>query len=353
MEAVDYRKNVESCMKAENKYSTAYFSLLPVCGKKYVIDWCMNEGLIAKRYECPVCARDMKLSKTAKASDGYEWRCRFQGKVNAHDVSRSVRSGTWFALSRMPLIKCLKVTREWFGRCEQKFVMEDVNVAKKTVNDWYSFCREVCQTVLLEESVRIGGVGAIVEIDESKFGKMKYGRGRRVKGNWVFGGIERGTNKCFFRVVPKRGKDELLPVIEEWVLPGTTIISDCWRAYDCLEDEGFQHLKVNHSLHYVNPETGAHTNTIEAVWSAIKRMLRNTPHKDDMFDSYLFEYVWRKQHGHSMKDHVFRKFLDDVIKVYPPRQQDLAPEEAADYAPPDDADTEDAAAGETADAEVP
>ncbi|GFU60050.1 hypothetical protein TNCV_1694391 [Trichonephila clavipes] len=44
-------------------------------------------------------------------------------------------------------------------------------------------------------------------------------------------------------VVPCRTKECLLAVIKEWVLPGTTIISDCWASYNCLKDEGFQHLK--------------------------------------------------------------------------------------------------------------
>ncbi|KAG8227915.1 hypothetical protein J437_LFUL011843 [Ladona fulva] len=39
----------------------------------------------------------------------------------------------------------------------------------------------------------LGGEGKVVEIDESKFGKRKFNRGRLVEGKWVFGGIERGT----------------------------------------------------------------------------------------------------------------------------------------------------------------
>ena len=42
-------------------------------------------------------------------------------------------------------------------------------------------------------SVKIGGVNVVLEID-----KMKYGRGKPVNGEWVFGGVERGTDKCFF-----------------------------------------------------------------------------------------------------------------------------------------------------------
>ncbi|KAF8771478.1 hypothetical protein HNY73_018897 [Argiope bruennichi] len=153
----------------------------------------MNErgrGWIASSYECPKCGKQMNLNKQHKLNDGYEWKCRTRSKVNPHDCSSS----------------------------------------DKTVTDWYSFCREVCQTVLIEESTVIGGVGSTVEIDESKFGKMKYGRGRTSK--------------------------ELVSVLKEWVLPGTEVISDCWKAYDCLKDEGFTQLQVQNNLHFKHPETG-------------------------------------------------------------------------------------------------
>lgn len=65
--------------------------------------------------------------------------------------------------------------------------------------------------------------GVIVEIGESKSGKIKYGSGRFVDGKWMFGGIETGTNKwlrCLKRV-------RMLNVIRENIRPGTRIISDC------------------------------------------------------------------------------------------------------------------------------
>ena len=53
--------------------------------------------------------------------------------------------------------------------------------------------------------------------------------------------------------VGDRSAGTLLKIIKDRVKPGSTIISDCWRAYDCLESEGYQHLKVNHSLNFVDP----------------------------------------------------------------------------------------------------
>ncbi|GFY08770.1 mitotic-spindle organizing protein 2A [Trichonephila clavipes] len=114
-----------------------------------------------------------------------------------------------------------------------------------------------------------------------------------------------------------------LCVIKEWVLPGSTIVSDCWKAYKCLSDEGFKHLEVNHSVCFKDPDTGAHTNSIEGTWSAIKRFLCNhTSHAEGMFDHYLAEYLWRRSRDHSLSDETFQNFLKAVVTLYPPLGKD-------------------------------
>ena len=103
-----------------------------------------------------------------------------------------------------------------------------------------------------------------MEIDESKIGGRKYHRGHHVEGQWVFGGIDRQTGKVFLVPVEKRDQETLIPLIKSWILPHSTIISDCWKAYNVLNQEGYEHLTVNHSLHFKDPASGAHTNTIES-----------------------------------------------------------------------------------------
>ena len=58
-----------------------------------------------------------------------------------------------------------------------------------------------------------------------------------------------------------------LTTMKDWILPGTKIISDC------LADKGYTHLKVNHSLDFVDTIAGACTNKIEASWNAAKRTM--------------------------------------------------------------------------------
>ena len=82
---------------------------------------------------------------------------------------------------------------------------------------------------------------------------------------WVFGRNERNTKNCLAVSVEDRSADTLSPIIQKLVLPGTTIISDCWKAYSQLEEEGYQHQTVNHSKDFIKKETGAHTNTTEST----------------------------------------------------------------------------------------
>ena len=101
--------------------------------------------------------------------------------------------------------------------------------------------------------------------------------------------------------VADRSKNTLLPIIQQYIRPGTTIISDEWRAHhDIGTLPGYTHQTVNHSHNFVDPVTGAHTQSIECYWSCTKRLMReqgvmNT--SDDLFGSYLLECMWRRSLG--------------------------------------------------------
>ena len=55
-----------------------------------------------------------------------------------------------------------------------EFVVNEIKVNKNTVVDWFMFSREVCLNEIVTNSMKIGGVNVVVEIDKSKFGKMKH-----------------------------------------------------------------------------------------------------------------------------------------------------------------------------------
>ena len=106
------------------------------------------------------------------------------------------------------------------------------------------------------------------------------------------------TNEVFMVPVENRTADTLLPLIQRFILPGTVVVSDLWRAYGGIGNlpQGYLHLTVNHTVNFVDPATGATTNHIESTWQKAKQK-----HKErygtarQLLQSYLTEFVWMRK----------------------------------------------------------
>ena len=76
-----------------------------------------------------------------------------------------------------------------------------------------------------------------------------------------FGLVHRNTGDFRqerFALKIKRDSRTLLALIENHMEHGTTIYRDCWRDYNGLTELDFPHYTVNHSMNFVDPETGRH-----------------------------------------------------------------------------------------------
>lgn len=155
----------------------------------------------------------------------------------------------------------------------------------------------------------------IVDINESKFAKRKYNVGRVVEGQWVCGGMCRETRSSFVVPVEKRDKDTLLPIITHRIEPGSIIMSDCWKAYNCLQDEGYQHLSVDHSLNFVDPTSLVHTNTVERLWWEVKSTVPLFGRRKEHFLGYLARSMFIMTYE---QDKRFHQFLLEVAELYNP-----------------------------------
>lgn len=79
-------------------------------------------------------------------------------------------------------------------------------------------------------------------------------------------------------------------------IAGTTrVMSPLWTSYDCLQDERYESLTVNHNLNTVDPDTGPHTQGIENTWWGVKRSYPVQEHPKNFFERYLQEFLWRKR----------------------------------------------------------
>ena len=305
------------------------------------IEFCQEVGLLPKSVICKSCGSKLdkvyKINRIGRKRQQYRFQCNKQvcKKTNKNHIP--LRKTTWFENANISLRKSILLLycfvnklpydlaiSETSGSSASDSNEESASVlkrrklesSKETVNDYYNYCREICCYIVENiKPQKIGGPGFIVEIDEAKFRKRKYNRGRVVDGNWVLGGICRETRSIFLIKVEKRDKETLIPLIEKYVEKGSTVITDCWASYQCLNDLGYKHETVDHSENFVDPSTGACTNLIENRWWCIKRQLPTTHTRAKLFDKHLMEYMWRTLY--SDKSNLFENVLYDICKVYP------------------------------------
>ena len=172
----------------------------------------------------------------------------------------------------------------------------------------------------------LGGPGVVVQIDESLFNhKSKYQRGRRPdKETWVFGIADTSTKPAvtYMQAVAKRDAATLLPIIQKVVRPGSIVYSDEWRAYRQIQPKlGLQHETVNHSVNFVDPSTGVHTQSIESYWAKTKykfKVMKGV--RSDALPSYLDEWMWRDRWGTTTKI-AFHNLCGHISEQYPGQHQ--------------------------------
>lgn len=286
---------------------------------KEALDIFEAHGVIRRRRSCGKCGRELNVSAEGRFECHKRFRPNPKKKTEVRCNFRcSQFEGTWLEKAKIPpSVNLLFINGFLRKTFYQDFFSRNFGLAARTIVDWKNFCGEVCVR-WLEDQAPIGGPGKVVEIDESKFGKRKYHVGRRVDGVWVFGGVERETQKRFIVPVEKRDAATLLPLCQKYILPGTTIHSDCWKAYNDLQHLGYTHLVVNHSQHFVDPVTGVHTNTIESLWKDIKGWVLRAGNKKAHYHQYFARYLF----CHSHPDHstIFHHFLREIARCYPPPQ---------------------------------
>ncbi|XP_067449692.1 uncharacterized protein [Thunnus thynnus] len=177
----------------------------------------------------------------------------------------------------------------------------------------------------LERRKKIGGRHAFVVINESKFHhKRKYNHGRsgrtwRRTHSWVFGmlEVEATLRRPILKLVRHRSRRSLLAIIWKYAVGGSHILSDCWRAYNTLQQQGFIHSQVNHRRFFVHPQTSAHTQHLERAWHTYKEELyhyRGNLSKQS-FQGSLKVIEWNywlgKEHRHGPLGRLFHDLRKD------------------------------------------
>jgi len=89
----------------------------------------------------------------------------------------------------------------------------------------------------------------------------------------------------------------IVSVPEQWIVPGTRVITDGWAAYNNLGAVGYIHQEVIHQYNFVAPHDNTiHTQNIENTWMRIKaKFSRMFGTNTELFPTYLQEYMWRQR----------------------------------------------------------
>ena len=123
----------------------------------------------------------------------------------------------------------------------------------------------------------------------------------------------------YMEVVPQRNAATLLPIILAHTQPGTIIHSDQWRAYNQVNTlpNVASHSTVNHSIEFVDPVTGTHTQNVESYWNRVKiRFKEMKGCHESQLPSYLDEFMWRERFG-STASSALDSIVDHIAEQYP------------------------------------
>ena len=120
------------------------------------------------------------------------------------------------------------------------------------------------------------------------------------------------------QVVGIRDANTRLPLIRAHKLAGTVIHSDQWAAYSQIAariPHIVQHSTVNHTLEFVNPTTGTHTQ--HSYWGRVKKQFKSMKgvHAEQL-PSYLDEFMWQERYGKDPNS-AFSSILLDIATQYP------------------------------------
>ena len=253
-----------------------------------------ENSMLYQNMMCGECNCQMSLIHDSTQKWNHVWRCS-----SCHKKC-SILYGSIFTYAKLPCNKVLYILYCWVHNYHCKDAAHEVKVNKNTVSFYYNAFRNACINYLTCMPKRkIGGPNCTVEIDETLMCHRKYNMGRMLLDIWIFGGICGETGEVFARVVENRKGITLWDLILENIEPGTKIISDSWKGYEIIDNQPRSHLYlheyVNHSVNFVDPITGVHTQHVERLWRELKRI--NKKYEGiprNMIAEHLAEFIFRR-----------------------------------------------------------
>ena len=128
-----------------------------------------------------------------------------------------------------------------------QFCHDELGITHDSICDWNNFMSEVAASALLRNPCHIGGLGTIIEVDESVFVRRKCSRCHSPMQQRVIG-VCRETGVLLY-ATEDRTQATIEKVITDSLLPSSTIIIDCFASYNRpaeLPGCNYTHQSANH-----------------------------------------------------------------------------------------------------------
>jgi transposase-like protein len=256
--------------------------------------------------ECPRCGgKTISRISTRHQLDCDSCRYRY-----------SVTAGTIFHDSHLPLWK-------WF--VSVYLIVESkkgisANQLKRTIGTTYKtawYLSHRIRAALNEVDAQL--LRGIVEVDETFVGGEVEGKGRGYKGNKtvVVGAMQRNGNICL-QVVRGTDRETLHGFIRENTAGDTEVIyTDEWPASKGIADKDTKHEAVKHrDKEWARGDV--HTNSIENVWSLLKRSIVGSYHQVSAkhLDAYLDELEFRfnnRENPYMFRDAMLKLIVSETL----------------------------------------
>jgi hypothetical protein len=143
----------------------------------------MEKGILRYLGFCSTCERQMNIQTKADKIDGKVMRC------TRCKIYSSLRTGTFLEKAKCSAREFLQFLYFWAGGCSINQLHIFTGISEHTCIDYASLLRDVASAKFQLEDRKLGGIGSIVQIDESLVRRPKYNRGHALfeEERWVFG----------------------------------------------------------------------------------------------------------------------------------------------------------------------
>jgi hypothetical protein len=189
----------------------------------------------------------------------------------------------------------------------------DLNLNQRSA--WYMQQRIRAEMATKQGRIRLSG---LIEADETFVGgrprkpnrrdddKPNPNRGRGTRKTAVIGAVER-SGKVVAEVADDLSAKGVLSFIKRAIDPeAATLVTDENGAYNAVR-RIMDHCVIQHSTHYVDGEI--HTNTIEGVWSLLKRAWYGSHHHYTKQYTPLYVAEACFKYNHRKDDNAFGSFI--------------------------------------------